>query len=153
MLERQPGLLAMELTAMTRNLDHATQEDETDQDNTTQITKARTTPQQSEIIQNQSAFQLRFRLLYRQWYFYCHQSRAGWDLVFRVFNIISYKDPLISACFESDNDELLREYFRAGKASPLMLVDQGWIGTRGHMDTLLAVSTSLLSKSYVDQLK
>ena len=145
MLERQPGLLAMELTAMTRNLHHSRQEDETDQDNTQQISNARTIPQQSKIIQSQSAFQLRFRLLCREWYFYCYRSHAGWDLVFRVFSLISEDDPLISACFESDNDELLREQFRAGKASPLMLVCYG-----GGSDTLLAVSTGLLSKSYVD---
>jgi hypothetical protein len=142
MLERQPGLLAMELTALTRNMDHARQKDEMDQDNTQQISKARTIPQQSKIIQNQSAFQLRFRLLYRQWYFYCHRSREGWNLVLRVFNLISANDPIISTCIRSDNDELLRETFRAGKASPLMLVDWAMAPT-----TLLAVSINLLSKS------
>jgi hypothetical protein len=153
MLERQPGLLAMELTAMTRNLDHSRQEDETDQENSQQISKARTTPQQSKIIKSQSAFQLRFHLLYRQWYFYCHRSRAGWDLVFRVFNLVSVEDPLISACIDKDNDELLRENFRTGKASPLMLVDEEWIWGDEQMDTLLAVSINLLSKSLLTRMK
>jgi hypothetical protein len=150
MLERQPGLLAMELTAMTRNLHHSRQEDETDQDNTQQISKARTIPQQSKIIQSQSAFQLRFRLLYREWYFYCHRSHAGWNLVFRVFNIISSDDPIISTCIKEDNDKLLRENFRAGKASPLMLVD--WGGGSVPV-TLLAVSVSLPSKSSLTKVK
>jgi len=128
---------------MARNIDHAKQDHETDQDNTQQVSKARTIPQQSKVIQNQSAFQLRFRLLYRQWYFYFHRSRAGWDLVLRVFNLISIYDPLISGFIYKDNDELLREYFRTGKVSPLMLVDSG----EGQTDTLLAVSISPFPKS------
>jgi hypothetical protein len=142
MLGRQPGLLAMELTAMARNLDHSGQGDETDLNNTQQISKARTIPQQRKTIQNQSTFQLRLRLLHREWYFYCYRSHAGWDFGLRVFNLISDDDPIILACIEKDNDELLRERFRTGKASPLMLVDWGGVGT----DTLLAVSISLFPK-------
>jgi hypothetical protein len=88
MLEKQPGLLVKELTTMTQNLDPSKQQGETNQDNTQQISKPRTTAQQCKFIQSRSAFQLRFRLLYKEWYFYSHRSHAGWDLVFRVFNLI-----------------------------------------------------------------
>jgi hypothetical protein len=147
MLERQPGLLAMELTAMTRNLDHSRQDDETGQENSQQISNPRTTPQQCKFVQSQSAFRLRIRLLYRLWYFYYYRSHTGWDFVLRAFNLISEDDPLISACIKKDDDELLRENFRTGKASPLMLVEwaRGW-----ETDTLLAVSRSLPLKVLID---
>ena len=148
MLEKQPRLLAMELTAMTRNIDHARQEDEIDQDHTQQISKTRTAPQQLKISQSQSLFRLKLRLLYRQWHFYCYRSHAGWDLAFRVFNLISSDDPIISACIENDDDELLREHFRAGKASPFMLVYWGdWT------PTLLAVSMTITLRIPIDQSK
>jgi hypothetical protein len=98
MLEKQPRLLAIELTAMTQNIDQVKQEDETDQENTQQISKPQMASRQSKVIQSQSVFRLKLRLLYRQWSFYCYRSHTGWDLALRMFNGISEDDPIISAC-------------------------------------------------------
>jgi hypothetical protein len=140
MLERQPELLAMQLTPMTRDTDNVERDDDTANEHT-QVFKAKSTHQQYFKTHDKSASLWRLRLLRQQWHFYCCRSYTGWDVSLRIFAVIPGDGSALGICVMKDDVETLQEMFRIGKASPLTLLS--WKGGPPggvRPESLLAVS-------------
>jgi hypothetical protein len=136
MLERQPALLSVQLTEMTRGANGFDAGNATEDEPSSQMAHARNKPRKVSNSNEESVFWIKIQLFRRHWHFYSSRSRAGWDFGFRLFNIISHDSDFLQLVLD-DNVELLREMFRSGEASPLTIVR----GDSRRLDqSLLAVS-------------
>lgn len=135
MLERQPALLSVQLTEMTRGANGFDAGNATEDEPSSQMAHARNKPRKVSNSNEESVFWIKIQLFRRHWHFYSSRSRAGWDFGFRLFNIISRDSHFVQLVLD-DNVELLREMLRRGEASPLIIIRGD-----GRLDlSLLAVS-------------
>jgi len=139
LLERQPQLLALQLTSMAQAINKV-KEDDGQEEGNKQVSKVKYISRTKGTALTEPVFQWRLRFLRQQWYFNGRRSYAGWDLSLRVFTVISrvYGDGLLVwNCIRNDDAEALQELFRIGKVSPSTLI----FGSNGVAPVLpLAVS-------------
>ena len=121
MLERQPALLSVQLTELTRGTKGFGAEDAKEDEASSQIAHARNKPRKVRNSNEESIFWFKIQLFRQHWHFYSSRSRVGWDFGFRLFNIISRDSDFIQVVLD-DNVELLRDMFRRGDASPLIVI-------------------------------
>ena len=134
MFERQPALLAVQLTEMTRAVDTNLVVNASTNENALELTNTKCHAQQYHSFDEKSLFRLKLYLLRQKWHFCVSRSRAGWNFAFRIFIVLPESSPVVRHVFE-DNVDLLRGMFLAGEASPWVVVSSD-----NDQMTLLAVS-------------
>jgi hypothetical protein len=121
MLERQPALLSVQLAEITRETNRFDTRDATEDETSSQIAHTRNKPRKVSNSNEESVFWFKIKLFRQHWHFYSSRSRVGWDFGFRLFNIISLESDVLQVVLD-DNVELLRDMFRRGDASPLIII-------------------------------